>query len=214
MLSCVFIFQKYGKFWSILLGHFIKHKHLISEECQSTVLLLHSKIICAKNRKNIQNISKIFFKIIICFDIPQAEFFQINFWYIFWRISCTIIEAVCAKLLSLISDILGLICTFWLHDCSITTMHSISLGEQNGRVQQLVLGHESLLSSKALSLSGPGQSPTSHEICHFFWTQKIDVPHWDRSFLAFYKRQVEYLQMKKKCYKILIELTHYLWTHK
>ena len=28
----VFIFQKYGKFWSVLLGHFIKHKLLISEE--------------------------------------------------------------------------------------------------------------------------------------------------------------------------------------
>ena len=31
----VFIFQKYGKFWSILLGHFIKHKPLISEEWYS-----------------------------------------------------------------------------------------------------------------------------------------------------------------------------------
>ena len=30
---CVFLFQKYGKVWSILLGHFIKHKALISEEC-------------------------------------------------------------------------------------------------------------------------------------------------------------------------------------
>ena len=28
-----FIFQKCGKFWSVSLGHFIKHKHLISEEC-------------------------------------------------------------------------------------------------------------------------------------------------------------------------------------
>ena len=27
-----FVFQKYGKFWSILVGHFIKHKALISEE--------------------------------------------------------------------------------------------------------------------------------------------------------------------------------------
>ena len=30
----VFVFQKYGQFWSILLGHFIKHKPLFSEECQ------------------------------------------------------------------------------------------------------------------------------------------------------------------------------------
>ena len=27
----VFVFQKYGKFWSVLLGYFIKHKPLISE---------------------------------------------------------------------------------------------------------------------------------------------------------------------------------------
>ena len=30
-----FIFQKYGKFWSISLGYFIKHKPLISEKCES-----------------------------------------------------------------------------------------------------------------------------------------------------------------------------------
>ena len=29
---CVFVFQKYDKFWCILPGHFIKHKPLISEE--------------------------------------------------------------------------------------------------------------------------------------------------------------------------------------
>ena len=29
----VFIFQKYGKFSSVLLEHFIKHKPLFSEEC-------------------------------------------------------------------------------------------------------------------------------------------------------------------------------------
>ena len=28
----VFVFQKYGKFWSILLGHFIKHKPLSYED--------------------------------------------------------------------------------------------------------------------------------------------------------------------------------------
>ena len=32
-MSSVFIFQKYGKFWSISLDHFIKHKPPISEEC-------------------------------------------------------------------------------------------------------------------------------------------------------------------------------------
>ena len=31
-LIWVFVFQKYGKFWSISLGYFIKHKPLISEE--------------------------------------------------------------------------------------------------------------------------------------------------------------------------------------
>ena len=29
----MFVFQKYSKFWSISIGHFIKHKPLISEEC-------------------------------------------------------------------------------------------------------------------------------------------------------------------------------------
>ena len=32
----VFLFQKYGKFWSILLDNFIEHKLLISEECWYT----------------------------------------------------------------------------------------------------------------------------------------------------------------------------------
>ena len=32
----VFIFQKYGKFWSVSLKHFIKHKPLISEQCTSS----------------------------------------------------------------------------------------------------------------------------------------------------------------------------------
>ena len=34
-----FVFQKYGKFWSILLGHFIKHKPLISEEYEYLLIL-------------------------------------------------------------------------------------------------------------------------------------------------------------------------------
>ena len=38
--SWVFVFQKYGKFWSVSLGHFIQHKPLISEECISTNELL------------------------------------------------------------------------------------------------------------------------------------------------------------------------------
>ena len=43
-----FVFQKYGKFWSILLGNFIKHNPLISEECylyfylQSSCMILPS----------------------------------------------------------------------------------------------------------------------------------------------------------------------------
>ena len=35
----VFVFQKYGKFWSILLGHFIKHIPLMSEEWKSINIL-------------------------------------------------------------------------------------------------------------------------------------------------------------------------------
>ena len=29
----VIVFPKYGKFWSVSLGYFVKHKHLISEKC-------------------------------------------------------------------------------------------------------------------------------------------------------------------------------------
>ena len=37
-----FLFQKNGNFWSILLGHFIKHKPLISEESYRNIRLLFS----------------------------------------------------------------------------------------------------------------------------------------------------------------------------
>ena len=37
----VFVFQKYGKFWSISLEHFIKHKPLISEEWDLKVQKYH-----------------------------------------------------------------------------------------------------------------------------------------------------------------------------
>ena len=30
----VYLFQKYGKFWSVSLDNFIKHKPFISEECK------------------------------------------------------------------------------------------------------------------------------------------------------------------------------------
>ena len=39
----VFIFQKYAKLWSILLGRFIKHKHLISDEWKWYSLLVSVK---------------------------------------------------------------------------------------------------------------------------------------------------------------------------
>ena len=32
-ISWVFVIKKYGKFWSVSLEHFIKHKPLFSEEC-------------------------------------------------------------------------------------------------------------------------------------------------------------------------------------
>ena len=38
----VFIFQKYGKFWSVSLEHFIKHKPYISEECSVHTQSLNS----------------------------------------------------------------------------------------------------------------------------------------------------------------------------
>ena len=44
--------KKYGKFWIILLGHFIKHKYHISEECDSTFyeFFLRPQIIRTKQR--------------------------------------------------------------------------------------------------------------------------------------------------------------------
>ena len=40
------IFQIYGKLWSILLGHFIKHDfHILSEECMVKNLRHYSKIL-------------------------------------------------------------------------------------------------------------------------------------------------------------------------
>ena len=41
----IFLFQKYGKFWSSLLGHFIKHKPLISEEWKRKWYLSHQLFI-------------------------------------------------------------------------------------------------------------------------------------------------------------------------
>ena len=50
--SLGFLIQKYGKFWNVLLEHFIKHKPLISEECSSMYFsseywqyILHTKSI-------------------------------------------------------------------------------------------------------------------------------------------------------------------------
>ena len=36
----VFVFHNYGNYGSILLGHFIKHKHLISEAYTFDVILI------------------------------------------------------------------------------------------------------------------------------------------------------------------------------
>ena len=41
----IFVFQKYGKFWSISQGHFIKHKPLISEEWVTNTSYCHQYII-------------------------------------------------------------------------------------------------------------------------------------------------------------------------
>ena len=41
----IFIFQKYGKFWRIPLGHFIKHKHLISEEWNRLEVLMYYTLV-------------------------------------------------------------------------------------------------------------------------------------------------------------------------
>ena len=60
----VFVCQKYGKFWSVLLGHFIKHKPLISEEWLCNIinsytgLWFFSKILCCCVYLSARNIFK------------------------------------------------------------------------------------------------------------------------------------------------------------
>ena len=58
----IFLWLKYGKIWSVSLGHFIKHKPLISEECslmrQKTVNLNFSRQIFS-----VENTHKYFFKL-------------------------------------------------------------------------------------------------------------------------------------------------------
>ena len=49
LLIWVFLFQKYNKFGSVLLiGHFIKHKPLIYEECQ---IISRVQILLTENRE-------------------------------------------------------------------------------------------------------------------------------------------------------------------
>ena len=56
----VFVFQKYGKFCSILMEHFIKHKPLISEECSMPKHKIglqagvEEMLTCNKNKKKIK----------------------------------------------------------------------------------------------------------------------------------------------------------------
>ena len=65
----VFVFQKYGKFWSILLGHFIKHKLLISEEWTNNLskIKIETHIFIAK----ISNFFSLFFS-----DFLQSSSFR------------------------------------------------------------------------------------------------------------------------------------------
>ena len=53
----VFIDMKYGKFWSILPGHFIKHKPLISEEW-SSILSTHLSVWYKDHRNKLLYIVK------------------------------------------------------------------------------------------------------------------------------------------------------------
>ena len=46
-----FLFQKYGKFCSILLEHYIKHKSIISEECNPQWARKHKKSPVEKTRE-------------------------------------------------------------------------------------------------------------------------------------------------------------------
>ena len=47
----VFVFQKYGKLWIISIGHFIKHKPLISEEWYNYIHIYNKRVIFTHARE-------------------------------------------------------------------------------------------------------------------------------------------------------------------
>ena len=57
-----------------------------------------------------------------------------------------------------------------------STLHTFSLHQQNGRVEQLVLGHEPLLPRQAVPVQGPQQGTSPSPICRFQRTQNVDKP--------------------------------------
>ena len=94
-LHTVFVFQKYGKFWSISLGHSIKHKPLISECFGQHDIFLKPKIMFFKEllyldymRGNLKSVMESWLRL-YCIQINQSKVviwrksanFSMPFWW-------------------------------------------------------------------------------------------------------------------------------------
>ena len=96
--TCVFLYIKYGKFWSVSQGHYVEHKPLISEEWCTVKIFEHA--------------------FVVCFPREPRELFQsdlmINynyFWYVqYFKVSvyflCIVCHFGCLELLNV-----------WLRSC-------------------------------------------------------------------------------------------------
>ena len=58
-------------------------------------------------------------------------------------------------------DSLGLVTNL---PCSLAPLLAVLVGQQDGRVQQLVLGHEPVLPGQAVSLRGSVKGAAQHEV--------------------------------------------------
>ena len=78
-------------------------------------------------------------------------------------------------------DSLGLVTNL---PCSLAPLLAVLVGQQDGRVQQLVLGHEPVLPGEAVPVQGPQQGPVTYAFRHFFGAQDIIFPRLTRAEMA------------------------------
>ena len=79
----VFVFQKYGKFWSVSLELFIKQKPLISENCVAMKYVILWKYQRLKKTSN-QTFWKYYWQIIGTYIFIHADFWIDKLWWKSW----------------------------------------------------------------------------------------------------------------------------------